>query len=504
MRKLWAAAATAAVAGAAVMLPWWGPVRRRAIRSDNTPPAPLQFPQQFLWGVATAAHQVETRTPNDWTAFEERALQQGLTQRAPGSIHNLHTWPSEVLQRKTDHVARVHQDVALMASLGVKAYRFSVEWARLFPTAAHTTPDPQGLAFYVELVTALKAANITPVVTLFHFTTPQWLWEEHQGHRGLERDDAVEHFERFVSAVARALGAHVTLWCTLNEPMVYAYQGYLQGIFPPLEKRGDPKAVAPVIVQLARMHAAAYAILKKDAAARGITNQVGLTQHTRHFLPARNLNPLDRATAMAVSQVFMWDFLDALETGTLAFTTTGMKKHIEGLAGTQDYVGLNYYGRFYLRSDVLHPQQYTVLDHDDATDTRVNDLGWALDPAGFRATLRTAHQRYHKPIYVMEAGTADAQDDDRLRQWFLVTHATEMWHAIQNDGVDVRGLFVWSLMDNFEWAEGFEGRFGLHKVDYRGNFKRTRRPSADLYESMARNGAVTPEMLARFPRHMDP
>lgn len=501
-RGLWMAA-TAAVAGAAVVLPWWGPVRRKAIRSDEQARPPLQFPPDFVWGVATAAHQVEARAPNDWTAFEERALREGLTQRAPGSIHNLHTWPAHVLDKKTDHVARMKDDVALMASLGVKAYRFSVEWARLFPTAAHTTADENALRFYVELVATLKAAGIQPVVTLFHFTTPQWLWEERDGRRGLERADAVQHFERFVSSVAAALGGDVTLWCTLNEPMVYAYQGYLQGIFPPLEKRGDPKAVAPVVLQLARMHAAAWAILKADASRRGVVNQVGLTQHTRLFVPDRNLHPLDRITAMAVSQVFMWDFLDALETGVMNFTTTGLSRAVDGLKGTQDYVGLNYYGRFYLRSDVLRPGQYTVLEHDPS-DTRVNDLGWALDPAGFRSTLRTAWQRYKKPIYVLEAGTADAQDDDRLRQWFLVTHAQELWNARTVDNVDVRGMFVWSLMDNFEWAEGFEGRFGLYKVDYRDNFRRVARPSARIFGELARNNAVTAAMLETFPRHMDP
>jgi beta-glucosidase len=160
-----------------------------------------------------------------------------------------------------------------------------------------TEPDEAGVAFYRDVIAAAKSHGLTPHVSLFHFSTPEWFWEDQDGQRGWERADALSHWNRYVSAVSRLFGADIDFWCTLNEPMVYVLWGYIEGVFPPLEQRAAPVDAAPVITQLLRAHADAYQILHKDATSRGQSISVGLTQHTRAFEPWRNWHPVDRLTA---------------------------------------------------------------------------------------------------------------------------------------------------------------------------------------------------------------
>lgn len=492
---------------AALLPPWFGARRidRRLSPLDAAPP--YRFPQNFLFGTATAAQQIEHAQDTDWTAFERaaaaagRAGSRGPGQAEPGHIRAFTRYPEEVRRRKTNHDEVFGQDLAMAASMGHNAYRFSISWARLFPRADMTAPDPAGLAYYRALLAAMKRHNLQPFATLFHFDTPAWLWQgpaaPQADRRGFERPDALAHFERYVKAVAEHLGGEISLYCTLNEPMVYVYNGFLEGIFPPHERRGDPARVAPLVAQLLRAHAIAYRLLKEDARRRGKEIQVGYTQHTRAFQPYRDWAPLDRVTAAMVAQAFMWDLPDAVQRGALHVTGTSYKEEIPGLRGAQDYVGINYYGRFYIKSDLLHPTRFAVLPHDPARpDEPRNDLGWAIYPRGFGEVLREAAARYRLPLYVLENGTADGKDDDQARQEFLVQHLRELWIAMRG-GVDVRGYFHWSLIDNFEWAEGFEARFGLVKVDYLDGYRRTPRPSAALYGEIIREG-ITEATARRY------
>ena len=172
---------------------------------------------------------------------------------------------------------------------------------------------------------ALEKNHLTPAVTLFHFATPNWLWEVKNGKRGWERDDALLHFERFVRVVTKNFGGRARLWCTLNEPMVYVYSGYLDGTFPPFERRGGPEHVISLIEQLLRAHALAYAILKEDAQKRNILIEVGFAHHTRAFEPLRPWHPLDRVVARIIEQAFIWDFSDAVSSGVLTVTNTSYR-----------------------------------------------------------------------------------------------------------------------------------------------------------------------------------
>lgn len=489
------------------MVPWFGSRRLGGTRSQTPLQPPFSFPDGFLWGTATAAYQIEHTQPDDWSAFEREVMKSGsFAQLEPGKaiaghIHNLGSYSEEVRRKKTDFDSRIAEDIAMMAAMKHNAYRFSIAWARLFPRPGMSAPDPEGLAFYRRVFDELEHHKLTPVVTLFHFTTPEWFWEAEAGKRGWDRADAIEKWEQFVRAVIENFGARIPIVCTINEPMVYVYAGYLEGIFPPHQKLGGPKAAIPVIKQLLRAHALAYRLFKEDAARRKGQVLVGYAHHMRAFEPLRNYAPLDRVTARMIEQAFIWDFSDAVSTGILRVAATRHVEVIPGLAGTQDYVGVNYYGRFYVKTNLLAPTKFEVLPHDPETraEDRPNDLGWASYPRGFRRMLELTGQRYRLPIYVLENGTAEnpPDDDDRERQRLLVENLRELWLARQY-GADVRGYFHWSFLDNFEWAEGFEPRFGLVRVDYQNGFRRIPRKSAALYTRIIEKNALEPEVLAPF------
>ncbi len=479
---------------------WIGALRHPHYLSPFTDAPPYQFPEGFWWGTATAAQQVESQQNTDWTAFEKRAMAEGKFEKYTpeanniGHIHQLGDYPAEVIAKKTDYDARFGEDLDTAAAMKHNAYRFSICWARLFPTAEQTEASEEGLRYYAAIFDKLETLGIKPSVTLFHFTTPAWFWEEKQGKRGWERSDALDQFGRFVQVVAENFGGRCAHWCTLNEPVGWLYTSYLVGVFPPHEQRkGGLLAVARLAVRLLEAHTLAYDILKADAAKRNKTISVGIAKHTRAFEPYRNGAPLDRLAARIAEQSFVWDFLDAIHTGTYKVMGTPFQK-IPGLAGKMDYVGINYYGRFYLKSDVFSPQRFSLFMHDPHDpNERKSELDWALYPHGFYRILQASHQRYQRPIYVLENGIDCRSLDDTQRQHFLVTHLREVWNAIHHAKADIRGYFHWSLLDNFEWAEGFTSRFGLIHVDYLHDFQRTPRKSAEVYTQIIQDNAISPE-----------
>ena len=455
--------------------------------SDGTRAA-LVFPPGFLWGVAISGQQAESQQPSDWTAFEEDAFRQRRFGSAPGDICDLGRWPANVRRDKAGFETHYREDLAAAQGMGLNAFRFSIEWARLFPRAGMDAPDPAGVAYYQALIAEMKTRGLVPIATLFHYATPAWFFEpDAAGARGWERADAIALWQRYVEAVAANFGPEVTHWCTINEPMVYVYSGYIEGSYPPLQRRAGVAQAAPVVRALLRAHAVAWRVLHREAAARGAAVAVGIAQNTLAFEPLRNWALLDRLSAQAIAQAWNWDFLDAIASGRLKLADTDVDEPVDGLAGTQDYVGINYYSRTYIKSDLFHPGSPQVLMHDpDAAAEPVNDLGWASYPHGFYLVLTEAARRYAKPILVLENGTADGAGNDVARQRFLRQHVREAWLARTRGGADVRAYIHWSLIDNFEWADGFGARFGLEAVDYANGFRRTPRPSAALFSAITR------------------
>jgi beta-glucosidase len=495
------------IAALAIAATQVGVSRTKLYASPSKHNETMAFPKDFYWGAAIAAQHAETQQPTDWTAFEldafkNKRFETGATLGAakPGHINDLGSYSEKVRTEKTGFDRLYPQDMAMAKGMGMNAFRTSIDWARLFPREDMTEPDPKGIAFYKSMLAEMKKNGITPFGTLFHFATPEWFFKpDADGKKGWERKDAMVHWQRFVSAVADNFVPDIEQWCTLNEPLTYVYNGYIEGVFPPLERRGDVSAAADVIESLLKAHVIGYNTLHKAAAAKNAKVNVGIAKHTRSFEPLRNWAPLDRLTAQAIDQAWNWDFNDAIESGQLKLTNTKVDKPIEGLKGTEDYVGINYYGRFYVKTDIFNPTKPQVLLHDpDAKDEPYNDLGWAMYPHGFKQILTEAHKRYKKPIYVLENGTADRAENDVLRQRFIVSHLREMWLAMNENKVDVRGYLHWTLFDNFEWAEGFNARFGLVRLDYENDFKRIPRPSAKIYTDIIKANALSPELVTQL------
>lgn len=471
--------------------------------SDPKADGPFPLPPGFELGTAIAAQQVEHQQPSDWTVFERDAAANNRAEHSPvpgvatpGHIAKITAWPEDVRLKKSNFDELYVEDLKLARQGGHTAFRFSVDWARLFPNPGMTEPDPAAVAFYTGVFDTLDELGMTASVTLFHFSTPAWLWEEKDGKRGFERDDAIAHWTTYVRAVIQHFGPRAKHWCTLNEPMVYLYNGYLEGIFPPLERRAGPPAVAPVAARLLEAHAVAYHLLHDDATSRDTTVEVGFTQHTRAFEPWRGWFPLDRIGAPMVAEAFIWDMLDAVQTGTFSLTGTDFSQDIPNLKGAQDYVGINYYGRYYVEispSNIGAP----IIHANDPSDPNelVNDLNWALYPRGLSDIVNEAWSRYNAPIYILENGVADAALDDTIRQYALVSHLREL-SMLSAAGVDVRGYYHWSLVDNFEWAEGFEARFGLVQVDFADGFRRVPRESFAVYRQIAAEGGVSEALWA--------
>lgn len=426
------------------------------------------FPDSFLWGTATAGYQVEGQSVNtDFWDWEQGA----------GHIAAGHT-----SGRACDwwEGGRWREDFDRAAADGHSAHRLSVEWSRIEPEPGRW--DAAALDQYRQMVRGLRARGLTPLVTLHHFVNPRWLAER----GGWENPEVVPAFERYVRHVAAALKDDVDLWATINEPNVYMYQGWVNGVFPP--GRQDMFTAMRVAATLLRAHAAAYRALHEIQPRA----QVGLPIHFRPIQPAQPGFALDRWVARTQFNLFSALFLEAIRTGRLRQVLRPALAVPEA-RGTQDYLGLNYYTADVARFDLTIPQELfgrrTFPPGADVDDAGV----YASYPPGFFAALEWLHQ-FKLPIYVTENGIGD--EADRLRPRYLLTHLRQLWRAV-NFNWDVRGYFHWSLVDNFEWERGWTHRFGLYAVDTATQV-RTPRPSAGLYAEVCRGRALSSETVARY------
>jgi len=289
--------------------------------------------------------------------------------------------------------------------------------------------------------------------------------------------------------VRDALGAQVALWVTLNEPMVYLYHGYMQGVWTPGERSESRMILAGR--SLLRAHFEAYGILRERAGHGGYLPQVGIAQHLRIFDAAREWNPLDRIAASVQSRIFNWSFLDCVHHGRM-LPPFGIGESAAAPGPAHDFIGVNYYARGRVR--VSPGTTGGLLGAQETTPGAAkSDLGWEIYPEGLRWILREAHAHYGLPIWITENGVADAKD--RLRPRYLVDHLTQVARATA-EGIPVKGYYHWSLLDNFEWAEGFTPRFGLYAMDY-ATGARELRPSGKLYGTIAKELALRPDLLPR-------
>jgi beta-glucosidase len=337
-----------------------------------------------------------------------------------------------VCGRACDSYNRYEEDFDIAQELGHNAHRFSIEWSRIEPEEGKF--DEKEIEHYRKVLQALHARNLLPAVTMLHFTLPIWFSEG----GGWERKDAPDIFARYCTEIAERLGDLVTDFATMNEPMVVAGIGYMRGEWPPFGNRSLLRYVR-VLRNMQRGHNKAYRAIK--ATKPGL--QIGIVKHT-----------------VAFSGVRWWHKLQAL-ISNIGWTRLFMA----GVHKQCDWIGLNFY------------------QHHRYGDTRkldVTDFGWKIDPLiGTHFALKELH-RYKKPIYITEAGCADATDRFRAE---YITDTVRGIRAALREGVDVRGYCYWSLLDNYEWAEGFEKRFGLVEINY-DTLNRTIRPSAYVYKEI--------------------
>jgi beta-glucosidase len=443
--------------------------------TDSPSPSSRRFPERFLWGAATSAYQIEGSPladdagPSIWQRFTH----------SPGLVPS-----GDTGDVACDHYRRWADDVRLMRDLGLNAYRFSIAWSRILPVGRGAV-NPKGLAFYDRLVDALLAHGIAPVVTLYHWDLPAAL----DDRGGWLNRDIASWFAEYAQVMFRALDGRVQMWATLNEPWVVTDGGYLHGVLAP----GHRSLFEPPLAthNLLRAHAAgvqAYRAIGK--------HRIGIVVNLEPKYPASE-RAEDLAAAARAEAYMNRQYLDPVFKGSYppelreVFGEAWPELPDADLAQISqpiDFLGVNYYTRNVTRHDpAAIPVRASGVRQHRNTHT---ETGWEVYPPGLTDTLTWVRERYGDfPIYITENGAAfydppraDAGIDDPLRVQYYRDHLRAAHDAIAR-GVDLRGYFAWSLLDNFEWSLGYAKRFGLVHVDYETQ-QRTPKSSAHFYSKV--------------------
>ena len=401
--------------------------------------ARLEFPRGFLWGTATSAYQTEGGIENDWSHWEKsmKRLQYLMKKNKPSIDY--------ICGRACDSYNRFKEDLDLARGLNNNAIRFGLEWARIQPKK--DTIDVEALNHYREVLREAKKRGLKTVVTLWHWTNPPWLAREN----GWENKNSVKHFASYADLVVKELGADIDYWVTINEPNMYVFGAYLHNQFPP--QKWSIHLAIKAFLNLTKAHNRAYRIIHRHFPRA----RVGFTGLFNHIEPANGWNPV--AIGLAAFLHYFWnDWL------------------LRRTKGYFDFIGANYY---------FHDRIVAYPPFKMNRNEWVNDKGWEIYPKGIYCILKYL-SKYRKPILITENGVADAED--RHREKFIERHLYWTHKAIE-EGVDVRGYFHWSLLDNFEWADGWAPKFGLYALD-RKTFARQARPSAAYYADICRKNRV--------------
>lgn len=408
----------------------------------------VKFPQNFLWGAATSAHQVEgNNRDSDWWQWEKK----------PGKHKS---------GAACRHYELYEKDFDLVKKLCHNAHRFSIEWARIEPEPGKFSHKE--LKHYIDVILALRKRDIEPIVTLHHFTNPQWVAKR----GGWVSPLTVNYFLRYCDYVVRALAKHVHYWITINEPTIFLSHAYIFGAWPP-QVKSYIKATA-VEENMAWAHVRAYRLIHKIYHQQSLYEPaVSIAQNVMAFVPSKK-DLKNRVTAFLRDQVYNLGFIDRL------------MRHNIWRRRPLDFIGVNYYSRQMVELKKMNIGSLV----GDVSDKRYhwvkkNALGWDIYPKGLYDVLLSL-KKYRLPVMITENGICTA--DDNLRWQYIRDHLKHISYAMKQ-GVNVTGYLYWSLLDNFEWDKGFVPRFGLIDVDYK-TFKRTIRVSAKKYAVVCKTGIV--------------
>ncbi len=443
-----------------------------------------QFPQQFVWGAATAAYQIEGAWNEDgkgrsiWDDFVRRRLT--ILNGDRGDV-------------ACDHYHRFREDVSLMKQIGLKAYRLSISWPRILPNGTGRI-NQAGLDYYRRLIDTLLEHEITPMVTLFHWDLPAHIQKE----GGFAATETIAHFREYVSIVVEALRSRVHHWITVNEPFTFSVLGHLTGEHAPGSR--NPWSAFKVVRNMMLAHAAAYHEIKSLQP----DSHVGISQL---LIPTTPAGPRDIAAASKADRLINGLFMEPLfhgeypETARKALHFFIGRHHVDArrIHGTFDFLGLNHYFPVRVRRAPIPGLGF--LPVGTLRTNSLTAMGWPIAPDAFERLLtRIRTELGNPPIYVTENGAAFADEvssggtvHDPQRIAFLSRYLERVHRAI-DAGSDIRGYFVWSLLDNFEWAHGFSKRFGLIHVDYQTQ-KRTVKASGRWYSQLCRTGRLNSASL---------
>lgn len=446
----------------------------------------IQFPKDFLWGCATSAHQIEGSPladgagPSIWHRFSH----------TPGRVQD-----ADNADISCDHYRRYESDVDLIHSLGMNSYRFSIAWGRVLPEGTGRV-NPAGLDFYERLVDRLLSRGIQPMVTLFHWDLPAAL----DDRGGWLNRDIAHWFAEYAAIVFRRLDDRVRYWTTLNEPWVVADGGYLQGVLAPGHRNVFEAPLASHHLMMA--HGAAVQAYRATG-----RNKIGLVVNIEPKYPASQADA-DLAATRRAAAYMNRQYLEPALLGSYPEELAEVfgeawpqwpPEDLQLIKQPIDYIGVNYYTRSVVRSDPdAWPLRSAPVKQKQHTHM---ETGWEVYPQGLTDTLLWIRDNYgNPPVYITENGAAffdppqveGAVLEDPLRVDYLRKHLTAVHEAIRR-GADIRGYFVWSLFDNFEWAYGFSKRFGIVHMNY-FTLQRTPKSSAHFYSKViASNGAALAE-----------
>lgn len=423
------------------------------VHEDNRP----KLPKDFLWGASTSAYQVEGNSRTQWTEWEVANADKKAATAKKRYLRYMkvpkHTWERIKTQAEdpenyingpgVDHYNRYKEDFDILKSLNFNSFRFGVEWSRIEPVEGQW--DQQAIAHYKKYIAELKKRGIEPIINIWHWTNP--IWFEEKG--AFKKRKNLKYFDRFVSKVADEFLDDIKYVIVINEPNNYSILSYLLGFWPPSKK--NPISTVRVAYNLMLAQRKAYDIIK----AKKPQVQVGTAQHTAYIEAVNSYNPVTRIFSAIANYVFQdWLFYR-------------INNH-------QDFVGMNFYQVHHL----------TGIKPMDLKRTPKNDMGWYMEPRTIGKMIIRMHQKFGQEIIVTENGVADATDE--YRKWWIQETLLGIEDAVAA-GAKVKGYMYWSLLDNFEWAEGWWPRFGLVEVDRSNGMQRKIRPSAKWFATEIAN-----------------